>query len=150
MSKITSTILAFVLATSLCLAQSAPKRRVILPEGSRGGRLFPPGLMVGDTLYVSAFIGFDSKTGRIPDKFEDEMHNCLDHVRSVLKAGGMDFEDAVSVQIYLTDMSLYDRMNSIYLEVFKDPKPTRTTVQVVKVADGGRGAHIEMTVTARK
>lgn len=112
--------------------------------------MFPPGLMVGDTLYVSAFIGFDSKTGKIPDKFEDEMHNCLDHVRGVLKAGGMDFEDAVSVQIYLTDMSLYDRMNSIYLEVFKDPKPTRTTVQVVKVADGGRGAHIEMTVTARK
>ena len=63
----------------------------------------------------------------------------------------MDFSDCVSVQIYLTDMKLFERMNPVYLEAFKtEPRPTRTTVAVSSLADNGRGAHITITVTARK
>ena len=59
----------------------------------------------------------------------------------------MDFSDAVSVQVYLTDMSMFPRMNAVYVHTFPDPKPTRTTVGVTALAGG---AHIEVTVTARK
>jgi enamine deaminase RidA (YjgF/YER057c/UK114 family) len=39
-------------------------------------------------------------------------------------------------------------MNAVYLQVFKEPRPARTTVGVAKLA--GPGAHVEITVTARK
>jgi enamine deaminase RidA (YjgF/YER057c/UK114 family) len=38
-------------------------------------------------------------------------------------------------------------MNKVYAGFFKDPRPTRTTVQVAGLVNGG---HIEITVTARK
>jgi 2-iminobutanoate/2-iminopropanoate deaminase len=64
-----------------------------------------------------------------------------------LKAGGMKYEDVVAVQVYLTDMDQFQRMNSVYTTIFKEPRPARTTVGISKLAGG---AHIEITVTARK
>jgi len=58
----------------------------------------------------------------------------------------MGYETPVSVQVYLTDMDLFPRMNQVYTTYFKEPRPTRTTVGVAKLVGG---AHIEITVTAR-
>ena len=66
----------------------------------------------------------------------------------MLKAAGMTYKDAVSVQVYLTDMELFPRMNAVYITFFPDPRPSRTTVGVTKLA--APNAHIEITVTARK
>jgi enamine deaminase RidA (YjgF/YER057c/UK114 family) len=42
----------------------------------------------------------------------------------------MSPEDVVSVQVYLTDGTTFERMNAVYKAYFKDPRPTRTTVVV--------------------
>jgi len=55
--------------------------------------------------------------------------------------------DVVSVQVYLTDGTLFERMNAVYTKYFQDPRPTRTTVVVAKLVGPGR---IEITATARK
>jgi enamine deaminase RidA (YjgF/YER057c/UK114 family) len=53
----------------------------------------------------------------------------------------------VSVQIYLTDMSQFDQVNSIYKSYFASPYPARTTVQVAKLS---LGARIEVAAIAYK
>ena len=60
---------------------------------------------------------------------------------------GMSLSNVVSVQVYLTDGALFDRMNTVYKATFPDPKPTRTTVVVAKLVGAG---HVEITATARK
>jgi len=42
-----------------------------------------------------------------PSEFESEVKNALDNAGLVLKAAGFGFEDAVAVQVYLTDMDLF-------------------------------------------
>jgi 2-iminobutanoate/2-iminopropanoate deaminase len=123
------------------------KKKVVAPKDFPAGRPFSAGLQVGDTLYVSGTTGTDPKTQKVPEKFEDEVQQCLDNIGAILKSGGYDFADAVSVQVYLTDMTLFPRMNAVYIKAFPDPKPTRTTVGVTALAGG---AHLEITVTARK
>ncbi len=123
------------------------KKKVVTPKDFPAGRPFSAGIEVGDTLYVSGQTGTDPKTQKVPDNFEEEVRQCLENVGGILKAGGMDFGDAVSVQVYLTDMSMFQRMNAVYVHTFPDPKPTRTTVGVTALAGG---AHMEITVTARK
>jgi 2-iminobutanoate/2-iminopropanoate deaminase len=59
----------------------------------------------------------------------------------------MSYQDVVSVQVYLTDIGQFQRMNAIYTTYFKEPRPTRTTVGVAGLAGG---AHLEITVTAKK
>ena len=146
-SLLAITSISFLLAVG-AMAQEPAKKKVVSPKDSPAGRPFSPGILAGGTLYVSGQGGFDSKTKKIPDSFEDEVRSCLNNVHAVLEAGGMDYSDVVAVQVYLTDIDLFQRMNAVYMEVFKEPRPTRTTVGVSKLA--GAGAHIEITVTARK
>jgi 2-iminobutanoate/2-iminopropanoate deaminase len=90
--------------------------------------------------------GEDSK-GAIPAGFEAELKQCFTNIDAVLKQAGMSSTDVVSVQVYLTDGALFDRMNAGYKAYFNEPRPTRTTVIVAGLV--GKG-HVEITVTARK
>jgi 2-iminobutanoate/2-iminopropanoate deaminase len=127
-------------------ALSAADKKVITVPGRAPSPNFSAGLKVGDTLYVAGQTGNDPKTSSVPEDFEAEVKQCLDNVGAVLKAGGADFSDVVAVTVYLTDMDLFQRMNAVYTSVFKDPRPTRTTVGVVKLAGKAR---VEITVVAR-
>jgi len=135
-------LLTFLAATSAAWAQ----KKVISPPGTQPNRPFSAGLLVGDTLYVSGMVG-RAPDGKYPAKFEDEVQQTLDNIKEVFKEAGMTFADAVSVQVYLTDMTLFDRMNPVYMKNFPEPRPTRTTVGVSKLVGE---AKIEITVTARK
>ncbi|MBI4903466.1 MAG: RidA family protein [Acidobacteria bacterium] len=112
--------------------------------GNNANRPFSQGIIYGDTLYVAGMTG--GKDGKIPEKFEDEVKQTLENINVVLKDAGISFADAVSVQVYLTDMELFGRMNAVYTTYFPEPRPTRTTVGIAKLVGT---AKIEITVTAR-
>jgi 2-iminobutanoate/2-iminopropanoate deaminase len=139
---------AAALTVTLMLAASSSKKKVITPKDSPTGRPFSAGIQFADTLYVSGMTGNDPKSGKAPDNFEDEVKQCLANIHATLQAGGMDFSDVVAVTVYLTDMDMFQRMNAVYTQTFLEPRPTRTTVGVARLA--APGAHIEVTVTARK
>jgi 2-iminobutanoate/2-iminopropanoate deaminase len=118
------------------------------PAAGAAAPPYTPGILVDGTLYVSGQIGQDLKTGEIPADFETEVKTCLARIGIVLKAAGMTFQNVVAVQVYLTDMNLFPQMNAAYTGIFKEPRPSRTTVGVTRLA--AAKARIEITVTARK
>ena len=117
------------------------------PEGRRAPNAgWSYGILVDGTLYVSGMAGEDA-AGKIPASFEAEVKLALDNINAVLREAGMTPADVVSMQVYITDGALFDRMNTTYKAYFKDPKPARTTVVVSKLVGPG---HVEITATARK
>jgi len=132
----------------LALPLAAEKKVVVPPEFAGANANFSPGILVDGTLYVSGQIGQDLKTKQVPADFETEVKTVLGNIGIILKAAGMTYKDVVSVQVYLTDIDLFARMNAVYVTFFPDPRPSRTTVGVTKLA--AAAAHIEVTVTARK
>jgi 2-iminobutanoate/2-iminopropanoate deaminase len=134
-----------VLFLTLALGASslAATKKAIVPKGTASGRPFSPGILIDGTLYVSGTTGTDS-SGKIPAEFEAEVKQALENILVVVKEAGMTFDNAVAVQVYLTDMELFQRMNAVYMTYFKEPRPTRTTVGVAKLVGT---AHIEITVT---
>jgi 2-iminobutanoate/2-iminopropanoate deaminase len=142
-------MLRTILLTALLAASLHAEKKIINPsEFGPPSPNFSQGILADGTLYVAGQIGSDLKTNAVPESFEDEVKLCLDRIGIILKAGGMDFKDAVSVQVYLTDIGLFARMNAVYTKYFTEPRPARTTVGVTKLA--APTARIEITVTARK
>jgi 2-iminobutanoate/2-iminopropanoate deaminase len=144
MHKLTIAVAACAL---LCLPAFGAKK-VVHPKEFPKGRPFSPGILVGNTLYVAGQIGQDLKTGKVPADFAAEVRQTLDNIGLILKEAGFSFDDVVSVNVYLTDMSQFAKMNEVYNTYFKDPRPVRTTVGTPALAGGS--AHIEITVTAAK
>jgi len=136
-----------VVLISLCssLALAADKK-VIRPKGAEPNAGWSHGILIDATLYVSGMGGEDA-AGKIPATFEAEVRQSLANIAAVLNEAGMSLADVVSVQVYLTDGALFDRMNTVYKATFPNPKPTRTTVVVAKLVGSG---HVEITATAKK
>src|SRR5438270_6039359 len=113
-------IAAFIVFLSMASLEPA-ERRIIQPEGYSRGLPFTPGILIDGTLYIAGFSGEDPKTGIVPQNFETEVRQALDKIGAILKPAGMDYADVFSVQVCLTDMALFDRMNAIYKTYFKEP-----------------------------
>lgn len=135
-----------VLFAAVSLAALAADKKVVAPKDAKAGRPFSPAILSGGTLYVSGQTGAD-KSGNYAESFEEEVKQTLANIDEILKAGAYSFDDVVAVQVYLTDMDLFQRMNTVYTATFKEPRPSRTTVGVTRLAGKAR---VEITVTARK
>ena len=127
--------------------KASSERKIIMPEGYNRGLPFTPGILVDGTLYVAGFSGEDAKTGIVPEDFETEVKQVLDKIGVILKEADMDYKDVVSVQVYLTDMELFERMNTVYRTYFDEPRPTRSIMGIKSLIGPAR---IEITVTAKK
>lgn len=144
---------AIILALTSCKnkenteTKSRTERKIIRPEGYNRGLPFTPGIMVDGTLYIAGFSGEDAKTGVVPEEFEAEVKQVLDKIGVILKEADMDYSDVVSVQVYLTDMKLFERMNNVYRTYFPEPRPTRSIMGIKELIGPSR---IEITVTAKK
>lgn len=135
------------LIVALAAVGYGAQKKIIYPPEFRPDMPFSPGVLVGDTLYCAGQTGADLKTNEYPESFEDEVHQTFKRIGIILKAANFDFSDVVEVTVYLTDMSLFPRMNAVYTQYFKKDRPARTTVGVASLVGKAR---IEITVVARK
>ena len=129
--------------------QSPHVRTAIHPEKSpQTGLPYSPGILVGNTLYVSGHLGRDPvKTQLVSGGIEAETRQSLANIREVLMAAGMDFKDVTSVTAYITDFKEFEKFNAVYREYFPTDPPARATVQVAAL---NVGAHIELQMIAVK
>ena len=129
--------------------QSAGRRRVIRPEKAPNtGLPFSPGVLVGDTLYVSGHLGRDPVTSRlVSGGIEPETRQALANIREVLTAAQMDLRNVTSVTAYIASFDDFPKFNAVYREFFPTDPPARATVQVAALNDRAR---IELQLVAVK
>ncbi|WP_213807555.1 RidA family protein [Granulicella sp. dw_53] len=82
-------------------------------------------LVDGKTLYLSGRIGLVPGTLTVPESVEDEAHLLMKDVQAVLGLAGMRMEQLVSVQIFASDVSLWERFNVVYRGYFSGELPAR-------------------------
>ncbi len=92
----------------------------------------------GGLLYASGQIPLDPATGKIVEgEIEEQTRRVIANLAAVLEAGGSDLRRVLKATVYLTDLSLFPRVNAIYAEAFTgDPAPARATVQVAALPLG--------------
>lgn len=78
---------------------------------------------------------------------EEQIHQIMKNLQAILEAAEVTFSDVVKTTIYLTDMSLYGKVNEIYGSYFSDPFPAREAVCVKELP---LGAKIEISMIAAK
>jgi 2-iminobutanoate/2-iminopropanoate deaminase len=125
-----------------------PTRKVIKLAGGPVQAPFSDAILSGNTLYLAGRIGLDPKTGKPPEKIEDEIKILLDGEKDVLAQAGMTMDDLVYVQISCTDLTLFDKFNPIYKSYFTTTDfPAREFVGAGSLL---RGGHFELQAIAVK
>jgi reactive intermediate/imine deaminase len=125
-----------------------PARKVIKLAGGPVTAPFSDAILTGNTLYLAGRIGIDPKTGKPPEKIEDEVKLLLDGEKEVLAQAGMTMDDLVYVQIACTDLSLFQKFNPIYASYFSTKDyPAREFIGAGSLLLGG---HFELQAIAVK
>jgi len=143
-------IVAGILTVHGALSQPTPQatRKVIKLAGGPIAAPFSDAILAGNTLYLAGRIGFDPKTGKVPEKIEDEVKLLLDGEKEVLAQAGMTMDDLVYVQIACTDLSLFGKFNPIYKSYFTTKDlPAREFIGAGSLL---RGGHFELQAIAVK
>jgi|SRR5271166_4922966 len=145
--RVSGFVLLLLVSVSSLATDSDRKHLVLQPSAARNAFPFSDGVMVGNTLYVAGTIGFDPKTGKPPATAEEEARNAMDGVKQVVESQGMTMDDLVSVQVFCTDLGLYDTFNAVYRTYFHGEFPARAFLGAASLI---RGARFEVTGIAVK
>jgi 2-iminobutanoate/2-iminopropanoate deaminase len=100
-------------------------KRIRLERTVRSNLPFSDAVWHGDTLYLCGHIGLDPKTGKPGATPEEEARLVLDGVKRTLEAAGLSMDDLLSVQIFCSDVTLFEQFNAVYRTYFKGDFPAR-------------------------
>jgi 2-iminobutanoate/2-iminopropanoate deaminase len=133
-------VVAGVLLLLFCHAANATDRKYIVKprSGDRKTLPFSEGVLLGDTLYIAGHVGLDAKTNLPPANAQDEAQLVMDQVKQTVESAGLSMDDVVSMQIFCTDLKLYDTFNAIYRTYFHGNYPARAFLGAANLLRGGR------------
>jgi 2-iminobutanoate/2-iminopropanoate deaminase len=100
-------------------------QRIRSERTKRANFPFSDAIWHGDTLYLSGHLGLDPKTGKPGATPEEEARLVLDGVKHTLEAAGLTMNHLLSVQIFCSDVSLFERFNTVYRTYFQEELPAR-------------------------
>ena len=126
-----------------CIAGSdLSKRKAVRPRNMPASPTASPGILYGDTLYLSAKDGFIPGQGLVTTLFDLQTRQSMRNLLDGLEEVDMDFSNVVFSTVYLRDMKDQSQMNELYNKFFKAPFPARTTLQQNhEVNEGSRGTN---------
>jgi reactive intermediate/imine deaminase len=105
------------------------KRTTIRPRNERPSPTASPGILYGDTLYLSAKDAYVPALGLFSPDLGVQVRMSMRSLLDGLQKADMDFSNVVSSTIYLRDVKDEDSVVSLYGTFFKDILPVRTTLQ---------------------
>ena len=95
---------------------------------------------VGKTVYLSGQIGLDPASGQLVDGSEAQIRRVFANLKALAEAAGGSLADTVKLNVYLTDLAHFAKVNEIMATYFAKPYPARAAVGVAALP---RGALVE-------
>ncbi len=121
-------LVGLIVGTGTFAAKAAAVRKYINLPGRAVTAPFSDAVLVGDTLYLAGRIGFLPGTRQLPATAEEEARLVLDQFKAVLAQADMTMDDLVSVQVFCSDVSLFDTWNKVYPTYFGKELPARAFI----------------------
>ena len=117
------------------------KQAIQTPDAPAAIGTYSQAVRVNDTVYLSGQIGLDPDTMQMVEGIDVQIHRVFRNLRAVASASGGSFDDMVKLNVYLTDLAHFARVNEIMAGYFHQPYPARAAVGVAALP---RAALVEM------
>ena len=110
------------------------------PDAPAAIGTYSQAVRAGSTVYLSGQIGLDPVSMQLVEGIDAQIHQVFRNLRAVGVAAGGDLNSIAKLNIFLTDLVHFGRVNEIMAEYFSAPYPARAAVGVAALP---RGALVE-------
>jgi 2-iminobutanoate/2-iminopropanoate deaminase len=91
----------------------------------------------GGFIFVAGQLPIDpSDPSRLPGSIEDQTAQALANVAAILESAGSGLDQVVQMTIYVSDVSLWGKVNAVYSRVMAQHRPARAIVPVRELKHG--------------
>ena len=103
---------------------------VSTPDAPAAIGTYSQAVKVGNTVYMSGQIGLDPATMTMADGIDAQIARVFDNLKAVAAAAGATLDNAVKVNVFLTDLGNFAKVNEAMTKYFNQPFPARAAVGV--------------------
>ena len=103
------------------------------PDAPAAIGTYSQAVRVDNTVYLSGQIGLDPNTMQMVEGVEAQIHRVFQNLRAVAGAADSSLNDMVKLNIYLTDLAHFGKVNEIMATYFHQPYPARAAVGVASL-----------------
>lgn len=108
---------------------------------------FSQAVIEGNFVFTSGQVYLTTEGKLLEGTIEEQAHQIMKNLKAILEKAGVSFENVVKTTIYVTDMTIYGKINEIYGSYMVEPYPARETVCVKELP---LGAKVEISMVAVK
>ena len=116
------------------------KTIIATPKAPAAIGTYSQAVRVGDTVYLSGQIGLDPASMQMVDGIDAQIVRVFENLKAVAEAAGGSLADVVKLNVFLTDLGNFARVNETMAKYFGEPFPARAAVGVKELP---RGALVE-------
>lgn len=107
------------------------------PDAPAAIGTYSQAIRAGGMLYVSGQIPLDPATGElVGEDIDAQIRQVFDNLRAIAAAASASLNDAVKINVFLTDLSHFSKVNEVMAEYLEPPYPARAAIQVAALPRG--------------
>lgn len=118
-----------------------PKQIISTKDAPAAIGSYSQAVRAGDTVYLSGQIGLDPANMQMVEGIDAQITRVFENLQAVTGAAGGSLADVVKLNVYLTDLGNFAKVNEAMAKYFTEPYPARAAVGVAALP---RGALIEV------
>ena len=119
---------------------------VSTPDAPSPAGHYSQAVVHGGLVYVSGQLPIHAATGeKCSGSIEEQTQLVLENLAAILQAAGSGIEHVLKTTLYVSDISLWSRVNDVYARFFGDHRPARA---VVPTRDLHFGLEVEVEAIA--
>ena len=106
-------------------------KRVVTINAPQPAGHYSQGMVYNDIVYISGQLPIVPETGeKILGPIEEQTAQVMKNLSAILNAARSDLNRVIKTTVYISDISLWDKVDAVYKEFFGKHRPARAVVPV--------------------
>lgn len=118
------------------MSQKVQKTIVSTAKAPAAIGTYSQAVRVGDTVYMSGQIGLDPQSMALVEGIDGQIERVFENLKAVAEAAGGALADVVKLNVFLTDLAHFAKVNEAMARYFSEPYPARAAIGVKELPKG--------------
>ena len=112
-------------------------RTLETPNAPRPAGHYSQAIVHDGLVFVAGQLPFDPKTTeKHVGTIEEQTEQALKNIAEILKTAGSDLGHVLKTTVYISDITLWGRVNTVYAKAFGEHRPARAVVPIKELHFG--------------
>ena len=103
--------------------------KILTPAAPQPAGHYSQAIIHNKVIYVSGQLPIDPLSReKTIEPIEEQASQALNNLKAIIEASGSDLDHILKTTVYISDINLWDRVNTVYANFFGNHKPARSIV----------------------